>query len=303
MPTLAALEMFVCVAKKGSFVGAARQLDASKAMASKYVGDIELELGVRLFERTTRSIRLTEAGSEYLKHAEEALEALRIGKEKTAAFGASPKGLLRISAPPSCSGSHMRSVIKSFHDLYPDIVLDMRFEGKFVDLIQHGYDIALRIAELKDSSLVARKLANVPFVVCASPEYLEKHGYPRKPADLNDHFCLNYTHKFGGSIWEFHSTQKPHAIHRIKVPNSFVSNSCRFLVDLAKSGVGITYRPKFEVANDLQSGELISLLDDYPPTQLGLFAVFAPGRHTPEKLRRFVDHIANNLRTIDDFSE
>lgn len=299
MPTLAALEMFVCVAQKGSFVNAARQLNASRTTASKHVSDLEAELGIRLFDRTTRSIRLTEAGANYLKHAQQALDALKRGREDAERFGMNPQGLLRISAPPSLSGNYMVSVATSFVEQFPNVDLDIQFEGEIVDLIEKEYDIALRIAELKDSSLIARKLANVPFVICASPKYLENNPPLVHPIDLTNHVCLNYTHKYGGRIWDIHSREHKQELHRIKVPSSFFTNNARVLLQMAINGSGIVLRPLFEVAEFLDKGELIPVLNDYSPVELGLFAVFVPGRHPPEKLRRFVDHIASEFRGID----
>lgn len=295
MPTLTAIEMFIRVAEEGSFTKAAEALSASRTMASKYVSDLEAELGVRLFERTTRKVHLTEAGVAYLDKARHALDTLEVASDEASHFGGNATGVLRISAPLNFGSSQLAPAIARFRELCPDVSIELLLNDRKVDLIEEGYDAALRIGELKDSSLISRKLATVRRVLCASPQYLERHGKPQKPSDIEDHECLGYHYSSEGQFWNLTdlSTQKT---KRTRISGAVHTNNGDVNLQLAIQSVGIANLPTF-IANDaLNSGKLVQVLPGFEPPAIYLYVVFGPGRLQPLKLRRFVDHLVDEFK-------
>lgn len=295
MPTLTAIEMFIRVAEEGSFTKAADALSASRTMASKYVSDLEAELGVRLFERTTRKVHLTEAGTAYLAKARFALDTLEMANDEASQYGGNAKGLLRITAPLNFGSRQLAPALARFRALCPDVSIDLLLNDRKVDLMEEGYDAAIRIGDLKDSSLIARKLATVRRVICASPDYLAARGEPQIPQDFEHHECLGYQYSSEGQFWYLSDLNDPKKVTKVRVRGSVQTNNGDVNLQLAMEHVGIANLPTF-IANDaLRSGQLVRLLPGYEPPPISLYVVFGPGRLQPLKLRRFVDHL------IDEF--
>lgn len=293
MDRLAALEAFVKVAETRSFSLAARRLKASKSAISRQVSALEAELGARLFHRTTRSLALTEAGARYLERVSRVLTDLAEADESVSAMQAVARGRLRVNAPMSFGFLHLAPALKEFCALYPQVELDLVMNDRFVDLVEEGFDVAVRIAALQDSSLVARRIAPIRLVVCASPDYVTQRGAPLTPRDLAGHDCLLNSNIPGAQEWRFQNPGgKPFSV---QVSGKLAINNGDALRVAALNGLGLTVLPTFIVGRDLQSGALLSLLSEYVPQELALHAVYPHPRHLSPKVRAFVDFIADRF--------
>ena len=290
MDRLAAIEAFVQVAETGSFSEAARRLRSSKSVISRQVASLEAELGARLFHRTTRSLTLTEAGQGYLGRVGQILADLEEANLAVTQLQSAPRGKLRINAPMSFGFLHLAPALPEFMSLYPEVELDVSMTDRFVDLVDEGFDLAVRIASLQDSSLIARRLAPIRLAVCASPDYLRQYGAPKTPQDLRHHACILNSNLASAHEWKFmDADKKPFSV---RVDSKLVINNGDAMRIAALQGVGLTILPTFIVGRDLQAGTLVSLLSDYMPQSLGLHAVYPHARHLSPKVRAFVDFLA-----------
>lgn len=293
MDRLAALQAFVKVAETGSFSEAAARLKSSKSAVSRLVSGLEAELGARLFHRTTRSLALTEVGRSYLDRIAPLLSELEEADRSVSDAQASPRGRLRINAPLSFGFLHLAPALPDFLARCPEVELDVAMTDRFVDLVEEGVDVAVRIAALPDSSLVARRLAPIRRVVCASPDYLRRCGVPHTPQDLRAHECLINTNLAPGREWRFVDADgRP-----VNVPvGAKVSiNNGDALRVAALRGLGLVELPTFIVGRDLQAGTLISVLADHLPQTLALHAVYPHARHLSPKVRVFIDFLAERF--------
>jgi DNA-binding transcriptional LysR family regulator len=291
MDRLAALQAFVQVAETRSFSAAARRLRSSKSAVSRQVSSLEAELGARLLHRTTRALALTEAGRGYFERASRILADLDEADRSVGALQAAPRGRLRVNAPMSFGFLHLAPAIPDFLARYPDVELDMIMNDRFVDLIDEGFDVAVRIGHLEDSSLVARRLAPVRRVVCASPGYLAARGTPASPDELKAHECLCYSNV--PREWRFATADgRPWSV---EVRGRLSTNNGDGLRVAALKGMGIINQPTFIVGGDLQSGTLVSLLDVFVPQDIALNAVYPHSRHLSPKVRTFVDFLAERF--------
>jgi DNA-binding transcriptional LysR family regulator len=284
------LQVFAKVASLGSFTAAARALGMSQSMATKHVDAIENRLGTKLLHRTTRRLSLTEAGQRYLESAERILAEMEEA-EQAAAETVEPRGTLRVAGPLSFGFREIAPALADFARLYPRVKVDFGLSDRIVDLVEEGWDLAIRIAALKDSTLVARKLAPIRVMLCAAPAYLERHGTPRTVADLKDHNCLGYTLPSAANAgrWLF-GTDAPIVA---EVSGNLVASNGDALRVAALAGQGIIYQPTFLVADDLRAGRLKALALDHPVPAFGnAYAVYPPSRHVPTKVRRFIDFLA-----------
>ncbi|MEL6503983.1 MAG: LysR substrate-binding domain-containing protein [Pseudomonadota bacterium] len=301
MPTLTTIETFVHVAQELSFTKAANLLQVSRTIASKRIADLEAELGIRLFDRTTRSVQLTEAGTLYLTRAETALETLQLAGEEASQLSQTPMGKLRVTAPLTFGARHLGDPLSEFHERFPHVEVDLFLSDRHMDLIEDGYDVALRIGILKDSTLIARKLCTMRRMLCASPAYLADHGTPKKPEDLRHHKCLGYRFASEGSEWHLHHIQRPEDVTVVRVNAALRTNNGEVNLQFAQKGLGITSLPDFIVAESISAGRLVPVLPDYQPEPLALHVVFPPGPHQPQKTRVFVDHMADWFRKHPSF--
>lgn len=290
---LAELMVFARVAEAGSVSGAAVQLGLSKSAVSKQLARLEDRLGSRLFNRTTRRLSLTEAGQALLRYAERALAEAEAGEEAVSHLRAAPRGLLRINAPMSFGQRHLAPLLEPFLALYPELSLDVTLEDRFVDLVEEGYDMALRIDRMPDSSLIARRIAPVRSVLCAAPAYVERRGAPDRPEALGDHDCLYYSYHPGAREWRF---QDPEGTERVvRVGGRVTANNGDLLRCLALDGLGVLAMPTFIVGPDICAGRLRMLLPGWALPAASLYAVFPHSRHLLPKVRVFVDFLVERF--------
>lgn len=292
MENLADIAVFVKVVEKGSFTKAADELELSKAVVSKYLTRLEERLGTRLLHRTTRRLALTEAGSALFEQSRLALERIEEAQAALARFQDAPRGRLVVSAPTAFGVLQLGCVLPDFLARHPGITLDIRLDDRFVNLVAEGFDLAVRVGRLTDSTLVARKLAPSRQVAVASPEYLRRHGVPKAPEDLAAHNCFVYTLTTGGNIWRF---SKGGEEVRVPVTGNLRLNNGLLERDAAERGAGIAMLPTFYVGPLVAAKKLVVLLPDWKPPELGIYAVYPQTPHVPPKVRAFVDFLVSHF--------
>lgn len=288
MDRIDAMRTFVTVASEGSFSRAAERLDMSPQLVSKYVSQLETQLGVRLLNRTTRRVHLTEAGSHYQQRAQLLLDDLAELDNQMGDLQNNAQGLLRISAPVSFGSRHLPRLLSAFQQAHPGVCVDLQLNDRKVDIVEEGFDVALRIGQLKDSSLIAKLIAPIRVILCASPDYLAHHGTPSRLEHLQSHRYLRY------SYLESDAGQALHAwlCHTDKAANNaLVSNNGDVLVQAAVDGLGIALQPTFICGEAIAAGQLQVILADHAPPPLGLYAVYAHRTLLASKVRCFIDFI------------
>lgn len=279
MDTLDAMRAYLAVATEGSFTRAADKLATSPQLISKYVARLEERLGVRLLNRTTRRVHLTEAGTQYYQRVQVLLDGFDDLENQVGGLQSEPRGQLRISAPVSFAVSHLSQLVSDYQQKYPQVGVDLQLNDRKVDIVEEGFDIALRIGQLKDSSLVARFIAPIHLVYCASPEYLARNGEPLTRKALKDHKVLNYSYREQGAEVDAAGY------------GSVASNNGDFLVQCATLGEGIALQPTFICAPALKDGRLKVILGNESPDSLGLYAVYAHRKLLASKVRSFVEFL------------
>lgn len=292
MPYLTEIEAFLAVARYGSFTKAAEDLNVSRTMASKYVQALENRLGAKLLNRTTRAVHLTEIGASYLEQAQAALDALQRAGERAADMSGHAAGRLRIALPVSFATLHLYRVLVAFQESYPEIELELDLSDAITDLIQGGFDVALRIGPTPDSSLRMRKLVTIHRVLCASPDFLARHGTPQKPQDLVRFNCLDYRHMSERTQWLLIEGTQPVSVF---VTGDVRANNGEFLAKLAEAGRGIINVPVFIVGDALKNGALVQVLPGFAPPPQVLCALYPAGQTMPTKLRVFIDFLATTF--------
>ena len=293
MDNLADVAVFVRVVERGSFTLAADELELSRAVVSKYVSRLEERLGARLLNRTTRRLALTEAGAALFEASRGALERIEEAESAVAQLQSEPRGRLRVSAPMSFGILHLGAAMTEFAQAYPRITLDVRLDDRFVNLVEEGVDMAVRIGALTDSSLVARKLTSSRSIVCASPGYLAEQGRPETPEDLASHDCLLYSYLSSANVWRFSGPDGRDI--PVAVKGSLRINNGIVLAEAAAAGRGIVLAPSFYVAPMLRDGRLERILPNYRLPELGIHAVYPQRDHVPPKVRAFVDFLARRF--------
>jgi DNA-binding transcriptional LysR family regulator len=293
MDRLSALEAFVRVAETGSFSEAAHRLKTSKSAVSRLVSGLEADLGVRLIHRTTRSLTLTEAGRGYCERAGRILADLAEADQSVSRMQATPRGRLVVNAPMSFGHLHLGAAIPDFLARHADVTVDLTLTDRFVDLIDEGVDVAVRIGTLADSSLVARRLAPVRRVVCASSTYLAARGTPATPADLAAHDCIGYSYSPQRQEWRF--CEPDGREHPVAVTGRLSLNNGDAIRAAALRDAGLALLPTFIVGADLREGRLVSVLESFVPQNMSLNAVYPHARHLSPKVRAFVDFLAERF--------
>lgn len=293
MDRLATMEAFVRVADSKSFSEAARRLRSSKSLVSRQVAALEAELGVRLFHRTTRSLTLTEEGRGYHAQVTRILAEIDDANRSVSQAQAAPRGKLKLSAPMSFGILHLAPALPDFFACCPEVQIDLSLNDRYVDVVDEGFDLAIRIGRLADSSLVARKLATLRMILCASQDYLDRHGAPQTPADLGKHQCLCYSTNAQAPEWRLVAPDG--APLNVPIDGRLHANNGDVLRIAALRGQGIVYLPSFIVGADLQAGTLVSLLPDYIPADTGIHAVYPHSRHLSAKVRAFIDFLAGRF--------
>jgi DNA-binding transcriptional LysR family regulator len=288
--TINALEdmrLFQEVLDAGSFTAAAERLDTSKQLVSRKLMALEERLGVRLLNRTTRKLSPTPLGLAYLERAREIVAAVEEAEDAISRQGARPRGTLRISAPMSFGTLHLAPLLPRFLHAYPDVQLALDLNDRAVDLVGEGYDLALRIGQLAESSLVARRIALTQMVTCASPDYLAHHGAPADPAALREHACLLYGHGRTG-LWTF---QREGRALSVEVSGRLRANNGEVLCEAAMQGEGIAHLPHFLVRAGLEDGRLQQVLTAFAPPALPISVLYPQHRQSSTLVRAFVDFL------------
>ncbi|QOZ31837.1 LysR family transcriptional regulator [Bradyrhizobium sp. CCBAU 53421] len=292
MDKLASLRAFVKVVESGSFAEAGRQMRLSRSAISKYVGDLEESLGVQLLNRTTRHASPTENGQMYFERAVVILSDVDAADQAVTQLQSAPRGLLRVNAPMSFGTMRLGPALADFMTKYPDLQLQLVLSDDLLDPVQDGFDVTLRIAELESSSLIARKIVPVPRLVCASPDYLRRHGTPLHPQDLRDHVSLTYGFLLTGNQWKLTGSD---GVHWIQPAWSLCVNNAEVLRDVAVRGKGVALIPEFIAAEALKDGRLQAILANYSAPPLTLYAVYPPTRHLAVKVRLFIDFLVDRF--------
>jgi len=293
MDRLDAMEAFVRVAECRSFSEAARRLNLSKSVISRQVSTLEQELGARLFNRTTRSLTLTEVGGAYLERCQRILADIEEANQSVSNLQAAPRGKLKVSAPVPFTTQHLGPALPDFLARYPEVEVDIALNDRFVNLVEEGYDLAIRVGRLDDSSLIAKFLAPARMAVVGSAAYLAERGAPTNPEELNQHCCLLYSNLTTPDEWSFVAPDGRKST--IEVKGRLRANNGDVLRQAALAGLGLVMLPTFIVGPDLQAGTLVQVLEDFVPQQIGIYAVYPHARHLSPKVRAFVDFLAERF--------
>ncbi len=288
MDKLTSMTVFVRVAKAGSFAGGASELGISRAMATKHIMQLESSLGTRLFNRTTRSLSLTDVGASYLERCQQVLTDVEEMEAAVTHLQTEPRGVLKISAPPVIGATHITRAVAEFLKIHPDLTVDMILQSSPGDLIDEGIDIAIYLGDLDDTSMVARKLGSSPMVICASPEYLAKHGTPKTPEDLYQHSCLINWASTPRNKWKFKGKI---GYITVSVSGRMQSNVADANRIAAINGLGLVMLATYVVGRDIERGKLIPVLENYVLPPLDIHAVYPHRKYLSAKVRRFLDFL------------
>jgi len=289
---LESLRAFVKVVELESFSKAAEALRVSRSAVSKYVQELERELGVQLLNRTTRVTAPTETGVSYYQRCVAILAEIDEADRAASNLQSSPRGLLRVNAPMSFGTLHLGRALADFMTRYPEVTIQLTLADQFIDPTRDGADVTLRIAELENSSMIARQIVPARRVMCAAPAYLEAHGSPQRPADLREHACLTYGYLATGNQWKL---KGPDGDHWVPVDGPLCVNNGEVIRDAALRGLGIALLPTFIVGPELQSGTLVSVLAEYTESAAHLYAIYPPTRHLSLKVRLFIDFLVERF--------
>ncbi len=279
---------FVAVAEAESFTAAAKRLGISTAQVSRQVSALETRLSAKLFYRTTRRVSVTEVGNIYYQHCRQLLDGLDEAERAITNLQSTPTGKLKITAPVTYGERTIAPLVNNFVAKYPDLDVWLRLTNQTLDLIDEGYDLAIRLGKLDDSTMMAKRLASRTQYVCASPDYLSTHGVPHSLSELEQHNCLQGTLDY----WRFQEKSKA---RNIKIKGNIRCNSGRALVDAALKGIGIVQLPDYYVLNYIESGQLVSLLEHLCEPDDGVWAVYPHNRHLSPKVRMLLDYLGDEL--------
>ncbi|MBC2802920.1 LysR family transcriptional regulator [Rhizobium ruizarguesonis] len=292
MDRLTSLTVFGRVVECGGFSAAARRLNMSVTMVGNHVQSLEDRLGVRLLNRTTRKVSLTETGKYYYERSSQILAELDEADRTAGALSTTPRGTLKVYTS-SAIVRFLLPVVSEFMELYPSIALDFSVGERMVDMIEDGYDLVMRTVPPPDSSLVARKLTPWRHMLVCSPAYFESHPMPKVPAEVADHNCLQYAYYPYGDEWRFEDAEGNK--ESVKISGNVVSNSAEMLRFLTLTGRGIFLAPSFVVFDDIAEGRLVKIMPDYRPVEFNINAVYPNRSHLPTKVRLFIDLLAERF--------
>jgi DNA-binding transcriptional LysR family regulator len=287
------MRVFSGVVEAGSFVGASDALEISKPAVSRYVADLETRLGVRLLHRTTRKLSLTEEGEVFYSRCKELLANIEEAEAEITSRSGQATGLLKVSAPVSFGLLHLAPLWADFMARHSNVTLDVTLSDRMVDLVEEGFDLAVRIARLPSSSLISRKLSSTRIVLCASPDYLKAHGTPRHPTELTGHRVVAYSLLTAGEAWEFDG---PDGRVSVKVEPTMRTNSGDTCRAVALRHQGVIRQPTFLIGDDLLSGALVEVMPDYRAPEFGIYAVYPTRKHVLPKVRLLIDYLVDALK-------
>jgi len=293
MNELTQIKSFVALVESGSISKAAERMDIAVSAVSRRLKELESSLGVQLVQRTTRKMHITEAGEKFYRRCGRLLDDLEEAKHEASNTATALSGTLRIATPLSFGVAHLSPAVAAFMHLHPQIKIELDMSDRRIDLVEEGLDLAIRIGTLEDSSLMARKLAPVRHVVCASPDFLNRHGIPSTPQDLSALPALCYGNLSQPDTWHYHDKDsKP---GQVKVPMRMRANNGDALVEAAIAGLGVLCEPSFIVHGSVERGVLKPLLTDYQWNPMGIFAVYPQTKHMPTRVRAFIDFLVSSF--------
>lgn len=287
------MRSFVAVVDAGSFVRAAEALEVSKAAVSRHVGELETRLGVRLLQRTTRKLSLTGEGEVFHARCQAVLADIDEAEAEITARSGEAAGLVKVNVPVSFGILHLATLWGEFRARHPRVTLDVTLADRVVDLVEEGYDLAVRIARLPSSTLISRKLSATRLVVCASPKYLKRAGTPKQPQDLARHTVLAYSLLAGGDEWHFDGPDGPVSVKTAPGIRTNSGDTCRAA---ALQHQGVVMQPSFMVGADLAAGTLVELMPQYRGIELGIYAVYPTRKHVSPKVRLLIDFLVESFR-------
>ncbi len=282
------MQTFSAVVDAGSFVKAADVLGLSKAAMSRYVGELETRLGVRLLQRTTRRLSLTEEGQVFYTRCKELLAGVDEAEAEITSRSGAASGLLRINAPVTFGILHLAPLWGLFRSQYPQVSLDVTLADRVVDLVDEGYDVAIRIATLPSSTLISKRLTSTRLILCASPEYLQKNGIPTHPNELAKHAVISYSYLATRDEWHFDGPQGPVSVKTQPCIHTNSGDTCRAA---ALAHQGIILQPSFLVGDDLKAGTLVELMPEFRALELGIYAVYPTRKFVSPKVRALIDFL------------
>jgi DNA-binding transcriptional LysR family regulator len=289
---VASMRVFTAVVDAGSFAGAADKLDLSRGMATRYVAQLEAHLGVRLLHRTTRKLSLTEAGTDYYQRATQVLAMVEEAEASVAQETSVPRGTLRVTSSQAFGVRHLGWAVTEYLQRYPGVQIDVALNDRVVDLVEEGFDLAVRVAARIEPGLVARKLAPARIVACASPGYLKKRGAPKSPEELSSHNCLSYAYWSLQNEWHF---RRKGVERKVSISGNLRGNNGDILSTAAIEGLGVILHPTFLVYEALREKKLVRILSDWKVDDLTVFAVYPNRKFLPPKVRSFIDFLAERF--------
>jgi len=290
---LLAMNVFVKVVEQGSFARAAERMDMSTSAVSRHIAELETHLATRLLNRTTRRISLTESGQAYFERTLHLLADLEETEALVSSSTVAPRGTIRLTCSTGFGLPHLAPAIGAFQAKYPDVGFDISATNRFVDLVEEGLDLAIRIGDLGNPNLIARRLGTMRLVACASPDYLKRHGSPRHPRDLAGHNCFTYEHSPLKNVWPFR--ERDGSDLKVRIEGSMHANNGEMLAAIAAAGAGIALEPDFVVSPLLESGAVVEILKSFRPAPYSIYAVYPSRRHLSAKVRTFVDFLAERF--------
>ena len=295
MDSVVGMRVFARVVEAGNFSAAARQRGVAPSSVSRQIGELEDELGVRLFQRTTRKLSLTEAGELYFGRARRILVDVDEANIAVSQISGAPSGILRLTVAAGIGRMHLAPLLPEFHEKFPAVKIGLSLSDRIVDLVAEGFDLAIRVGWQRDSSLVARKIKSSRRVVCASPAYLERMGEPKAPAELKDHNCLTFRAQPGSNVWTFRGADGK---IEVRASGSLFSDTADALPAAAVAGLGVILAPSWLIECDLAEGRLKEVLPDYRvvPDAMPICAVYPQQRHLAPKVRVFIDFLVEHFR-------
>lgn len=293
MDRLTSMKMFVRVVETGSFSAVARELNSTQPTISKNIAELESWLGAKLLNRSTRSLRLTETGTDYYERCVAILQDVEDAEQMVGDLQTQPRGMVRISTMVAFGRLHILPRLGPFFSKYPDIRIDARLNDRVVDLVEEGIDVAFRMGNLADSSLIAKRLCTSPMVTVATPGYLDTYGVPAHPGDLKHHNYILYSGSAQPLEARYVDEGKP---FRMRVEGNLLTSASEAIRGGVLAGLGISQMPRWLVGDAIEAGELVTVLEDFQPEPLPIHAVYLPGRHLPSRVRCLIDYLSEEFR-------
>lgn len=293
MDRLTEMEAFATVVDQGGFTDAAKKMGISKSAVSKHISSLEARLGARLLNRTTRRVSPTEIGLAYYDRARRVLTDAGEADALVSSMQSAPTGLLRVSVATDFGSMHLSPVLGGFMSRFPDVAVNLELDNRYIEMISEGYDAAIRVGEMEDSSLRARKIADTTLRMVASPRYLDIHGRPHRVDEINGHKLLHYSNQANNAVWKL--TAPSGERRHIRTTGSFTVNDGQSLLNAAINGLGIAYLPSYLYHNAMDAGLVVDVMPDLPKERQGIYVVYPPGKFTQPKVRAFIDFLAETF--------